>query len=135
MAPGEPDLDHVGRPIRVGIAFAELPLEPPLVVPAWAADARGRGPCRVGLRHVPGLGSQFRLVLGRVDVQGRLEARTALVEGQRMPEDTDRGVGLCEGKGVGDDADRADGVPVHAEMRYFQLGWSDVSGENRTTRR
>ena len=105
MAPGEPDLDHVGRPVRVGIAFAELPLEPPLVVPAWAAYARGRGPRRIRLRHVPRLSSQFRLVLRRVDVQSRLEARTALVEGQRMPEDTDRGVGFREGKGVGDDAD------------------------------
>ena len=69
-------------------------------------------PRRVVPRHVSRVDAQRVFGVG-VAVQRGLEAHAALVQRERVPEDTDGVVGLHERKGrVRDDAHRADCVPV-----------------------
>ncbi len=119
VAPSEPDLEHVGRAVRVRVAIAELALQLALLAPlavgplvgAVGADTDARRILSVPLRHVARFCAARRLVLGGVLIEVRLKARAVLIEGERMPEDTDRGVGRRERERVGNDADGGDGIP------------------------
>lgn len=120
VAPGEPHLEHVGRAVRVRVPIAELALQPallailavrPLVRAIGRADPNARRVFGVPLGHVAGFCAARSLVLRRVLVEVRLEARAVLVQGEGVPEDADRGVGGGEWERVGNDADGGDGVP------------------------
>ena len=110
VAPGEPHLERVGGPLRVGVVLrVKLPLPLHLrlgaLVGSELAQAIGGGPRRVRLRHVSRLCPELPVFRRGVAVERGLETRAALVEGERLPECPDGRVRAGEGEGVWDHAD------------------------------
>ena len=118
MAPREPHLLRV-RLVRVALAELLLARLAGPVLLTVVLEQKGLQllrvrdrPRRVVPRHVPGVDPQRVFGVG-VAIKRGLEAHAALVQRERVPEDTDGVVGLDERKGrVRDDAHRADCVPV-----------------------
>lgn len=122
MAPGEPHLEDVRAPVRVGVVRAELALVLHLAPAAchFGEHARRR-PGRVGLGHVARLRAVLLVLRCRAPVEGGPEPRAALVERECLAEYPDGGVRAREGERVGDDADGGHGVPACNEARMGRI--------------